>query len=99
MTDYISNMAIDAVGRFWSPANREIEFLRYPFSLTSRVSGEVKNIECRGDLMAFLIRHKDAGATSMSINEVLGWVDDQSLPKVNPPTHNFSADPGWIYYC
>ncbi|MEP5630379.1 MAG: hypothetical protein ABJP79_00705 [Tateyamaria sp.] len=77
MADYISNMSLSADGRFYSHHGRECEFIRYPFTLTSLVSGKVKRINNRDDLRRFLIDHNDAGAVC-DINGVLDWIQDQS---------------------
>ena len=77
LSDYVENMSIDRLGRFFSPAKREVEFLRYPFTLTSQISGTAARIKDRDELLRFLIAHKDAGA-SFDIGGVLNWVDDQS---------------------
>ncbi len=102
MSDYAENMSVDRSGRFFSPSQREVEYLRYPFTLTSQISGVVKRIKNRDDLRQFLIAEKDDGAV-FDIGDILDWVDDQTTwngtTKISKHEYQIRqmVDPGFLF--
>jgi len=95
-------MSVDRLGRFFSPAKREVEYLRYPFTLSSQITGEQARIKNRDDLRRFLIAHKDAGAT-FDIAAILCWIDDQTTwSGVTPLSKNAEKlgrmDENWLFF-